>query len=188
MASHVHASPHTSNPPSCSCPPSAAIDDSVLCRRLTSRRSESTSRCGFTLSRPYPSSSPRQHTPVPTHVYARTRVLLATERAIAHASGATFSISNLALLLASSSSCDSRAASTCTASPLSGRPEEEGWDSWSASSSPALEELLRCPPTPERTGVLGRGPPVPAAPVRSPVAAARTEPVLPPNSFENDSK
>ena len=92
------------------------------------------------------------------------------------------------LLLASSSSCDSRAASTCTASPLSGRPEEEGWDSWSASSSPALEELLRCPPTPERTGVLGRGPPVPAAPVRSPVAADRAEPVVPPNSFENNSK
>ena len=89
---------------------------------FTSRRSESTSRCGFTLLRPYPSSSPRQHTPVPTHVYARTRVLLATERAIAHATCATFSISNLALLLASSSSCDSRAASACTASPSAGVP------------------------------------------------------------------
>ena len=77
---------------------------------------------------------------------------------------------------------------TCTASPLSGRPEEEGWDSWSASSSPALEELLRCPPTPERTGVLGRGPPVPAAPVRSHVATDRAEPLVIPNSFENDSK
>ena len=60
--------------------------------------------------------------PAPSHVYARTRVLLATERAITHATGATFSSSNLALLLASSPSRDIRAASTCKASPLSGRP------------------------------------------------------------------